>query len=152
MKRGYAKSEIKNQKVRESLEPLKDGERPTAVTVAAVFAIIVSLLLWGSTIVALFTDAKVNGSDVNVAQWALLSMIFTWMAWGMWKARYWAVLGFQMMLVLLLLAAILGLVVAATLLQFISTAIMAIGLGTLFFFMVKAMARIQMPDRPKSNR
>ncbi len=151
MSRGYAKSEIKNQKVRESLEPLEPGERPTVVTVAAVFASIVAVLLWGSAIVALVTDAKVNGNDVNVAQWALLAMIFTWMAWGMWKARYWAVLGFQMLLVLLILAAILGLVVAGTLLQFVGNTVLLAGLGALFFFMIKAMARIQMPDRPTSN-
>ena len=40
------------------------------------------------------------------------------MAWGMWKARYWAVLGFQMVLVLILLAAVAGLVDADDLAQF----------------------------------
>lgn len=148
MRAGYAKSEIKNQKVRDSLVPLEPGERPTAVTVGAIFAVVVALLLWGSTVVALVTDAEVNGKQVNVIQWAALAGIFTMMAWGMWNARYWAVLGFQMMLVLLILASVLGLVIAATLLQMVSTAILAIGLSTLFFFMVKAMARIQMPDRP----
>ena len=96
----------------------------------------------------LATGAQVNGDDVNIAQWAGLAAIFTWMSWGMWNARYWAVLGFQMLLVLLILACVLGLVVAGTLLQMVSTLILAIGLGLLFYFMVKAMARIQMPDRP----
>ena len=148
MKAGYAKAEIKNQKVRESLEPLEPGERPTVVTVGAVFAIVVSVLLWGSTVFALFTDAEVDGEQVNVAQWAGLAAIFTLMAWGMWKARYWAVLGFQMLLVLLIIACVLGLVVAATLLQLVSTLLLLIGLSLLFFFMVKAMARLQMPERP----
>lgn len=151
MSRGYAKSEIKNQKVRESLEPLEPGERPTVVTVAAVFASIVAVLLWGSAIVALVTDAKVNGNDVNVAQWALLAMIFTWMAWGMWKARYWAVLGFQMLLVILIMAGILGMVVSPTLVQIVGTLILTVALSVLFWFMVKAMARIQMPERPGSR-
>ncbi|MGK2932192.1 MAG: hypothetical protein ACSLFD_05415 [Solirubrobacterales bacterium] len=148
MSAGYAKSEVKNQQVRESLEPLAEGERPTVVTVAAVFAIVVALILWGSMIVALATDAKVNGEDVNIAQWVSLGAIFSLMAWGMWRAKYWAVLGFQMMLVLLILAAILGLVVAGTLLQFASTTLLLIGLSLLFYFMVKAMARIQMPESP----
>ena len=39
------------------------------------------------------------------------------MAWGMWKARYWAVLGFQMLLVLFILSAALGLVQVSTVLQ-----------------------------------
>ncbi|MBK5232043.1 MAG: hypothetical protein JJE13_03550 [Thermoleophilia bacterium] len=149
MSAGYAKAEAKNEKVRESLEPLKDGERPTVVTVGAVFAIVVALILWGSTVVALVTDAKVNGEDVNIAQWVGLATIFSVMAWGMWTARYWAVLGFQMLLVLLILAAILGLVVAGTLVQMISTSILLIGLSLLFYYMVKAMARIQMPESPK---
>ncbi|HTU14635.1 MAG TPA: hypothetical protein VMF31_05510 [Solirubrobacterales bacterium] len=151
MKRGYAKAEIKNQKVRESLEPLEPGERPTVVTVGAVFALIVALILWGSAAVALFTGAEVNGEKVNIAQWASLAAIFSLMAWGMWKARYWAVLGFQMLLVLLILACVLGLVVAGTLLQMVSTTLLAIGLCLLFFFMVKAMARIQMPQGPNSR-
>lgn len=148
MKAGYAKAEIKNQKVRESLEPLEAGQRPTVVTVGAVCALVVSLLLWGSALVALITGAQVNGEDVNIAQWVSLAAVFTLMAWGMWKAKYWAVLGFQMLLVLLILACILGLVVAGSLLQLVSTGLLTIGLCLLFWFMVKAMARIQMPDGP----
>ncbi|MGB0119448.1 MAG: hypothetical protein WBP55_00685 [Solirubrobacterales bacterium] len=151
MKAGYAKAEVKNQKVRESLEPLAEGQRPTVVTVGAVCALVVSLLLWGSSLVALVTGAKVNGEDVNIAQWVSLAAVFTLLAWGMWKAKYWAVLGFQMLLVLLILAGILGLVVAGTLLQMVSTALLTFGLCLLFWFMVKAMARIQMPDGPKRN-
>ncbi|MDQ2623257.1 MAG: hypothetical protein M3Y45_09505 [Actinomycetota bacterium] len=149
MKAGYAKAEIKNQKVRDSLEPLEEGERPTVVTVGAAFSLIVALVLWGSAIFALITGTEVDGEKVNVAQWAALAAIFTFMAWGMWKARYWAVLGFQMLLVLLILACVIGLVVAATtLLQLVSTLLLLIGLSLLFFHMIKAMARIQMPERP----
>jgi protein-S-isoprenylcysteine O-methyltransferase Ste14 len=68
----------------------------------------------------------------------------------MWKAKYWAVLGFQMLLVLLILAGVLGMVTAPTLVQIIGTLILTAGLSVLFWFMVKAMARIQMPDRPGS--
>ena len=67
---------------------------------------------------------------------------------GMWKAKYWAVLGFQMLLVLLILAGVLGMVTAPTPVQIIGTLILTAGLSVLFWFMVKAMARIQMPDRP----
>jgi len=34
----------------------------------------------------------------------------------------------------------------------VGNTVLLIGLGTLFFFMVKAMARIQMPERPTSDR
>ena len=70
------------------------------------------------------------------------------MAWGMWKARYWAVLGFQMLLVLFLLAAVAGLVSATTVAQASATVLLVAVGRAFFFFMVKAMARIQMPSAP----
>ena len=69
------------------------------------------------------------------------------MAWGMWKARYWAVLGFQALLVIVLVAASLGLVQATEWTQALGTTLLIVGAGTMFFFMIKAMARIQMPER-----
>jgi hypothetical protein len=152
MKAGYAKAEIRNRAVRESLEPLEPGQRPVVVTVGAVFSGVVATIFWASTGIAAFTGAEVNGSRPNVAQLALTAMIMSVMFVGMWQARYWAVLGFQMLLVLLILAAIAGLVVAGTLLQFLSTLLLTIGLSVLFWFMVKAMARIQMPDRPSARQ
>lgn len=147
MSAGYAKAELKNQAAREALEPLGAGERPTVVTVGAVFSTVVAVILLASSLVGLITDAKVNGESINLAQWFGMAGIMSLMAWGMWRVRYWAVLGFQMVLVLLILAGVLGLVIAATLLQIVSTLILVIGLSVLFWFMVKAMARIQMPDR-----
>jgi glucose uptake protein GlcU len=73
------------------------------------------------------------------------------MAWGMWKARYWAVLGFQALLVLVIVAASLGLVQATEWPQAVATTLLIVGAGTLFFFMIKAMARIQMPERRQSG-
>jgi hypothetical protein len=148
MKAGYAKAELKNEAVRQNLEPLEPGERPTVVTVGAVFSGVVATIFWVSAGVALFTGAEVNGVRPNVAQLVLTAGIMSVMAVGMWKAKYWAVLGFQMLLVLFILAAIAGLVTAATLVQMISTLILAVGLSVMFWFMVKAMARIQMPQRP----
>ncbi len=151
MKAGYAKAEVKNQAARDALEPLAPGERPGVVTIGAVFSSIVAVVLWVSCLVGIITDAKVNGESINVAQWILLAGIMSMMAWGLWRARYWAVLGFQMVLVLLILAGVLGLVIAPTLVQIVSTLIMVIGLSVLFWHMVKAMARIQMPKNPSDR-
>lgn len=150
MKAGYARAEVKNQKARESLEPLEPGQRPTVVTVGAIFAGVVALIFWSSTAVAL-TGVEVNGTRPNIAQLVLTAAVMSIMAVGMWRARYWAVLGFQMLLVLLIIAAITGLVLAGTLLQFISTVVLSVGLSVLFWFMVKAMARIQMPRGPNAR-
>lgn len=151
MKAGYAKAEIKNQAAREALEPLKEGERPTVVTVGAICSAVVALVLWGSSLYALITGADAGGRDVNVVQWGFFAAVVTAMAWGMWKAKYWAVLGFQMLLVILIMAGILGMVVAPTLVQIVGTLILTVALSVLFWFMVKAMARIQMPERPGSR-
>ncbi|MCB0861824.1 MAG: hypothetical protein KDB66_01275 [Solirubrobacterales bacterium] len=150
MKAGYAKSEVKNQAVRDELQPLTEGERPLVVTVGAILSAVVALILWGSCLYALVTGADAGGRSVNVFQWGFFALVISAMAWGMWKAKYWAVLGFQMLLVLLIMAGVLGLVTAPTLLQIVSTLILTAGLSVLFWFMVKAMARIQMPERPGS--
>lgn len=152
MRKGYARAEQKNQAARDALEPLAPGERPTVVTVAAIFSTIVAALLWGSSIYGLVTGADAGGREVNVLQWSLFALVVTSMAWGMWRARYWAVLGFQMLLVLLIMAGVLGMVIAATLLQIVGTLVLTVGLSVLFWFMVKAMARIQMPERPGSRQ
>ncbi|MCB0858086.1 MAG: hypothetical protein KDB57_08215 [Solirubrobacterales bacterium] len=148
MKAGYAKAELKNQAAREALVPLAEGERPKVVTVGAVCSAVVALVLWGSTLYALATGAEAGGREVNVFQWGFFALVISVMAWGMWKARYWAVLGFQMLLVILIMAGVLGMVTAPTLLQIIGTLILVVALSVLFWFMVKAMARIQMPERP----
>ncbi len=69
------------------------------------------------------------------------------MAWGMWRARYWAVLGFQAFLALTMLSATLGLIQVETILEAVGTVLVLAIAGTLFYFMIKAMARIQMPER-----
>ena len=151
MKAGYAKAEVKNQAAREALVPLAEGERPTVVTVGAVVSMVIAALLWGSAIYALATGAEAGGREVNVFQWAFFALVISAMAWGMWKAKYWAVLGFQMLLVLLIMGGVLGMVTAPTLIQIVGTLVLVVGLSVLFWFMVKAMARIQMPDRPGSR-
>ena len=69
-------------------------------------------------------------------------------AWGMWRAKYWAVLGMQTLLALTLIASALGLVTAGDAGAAIVLVLIIVAAGTLFWFMVKAMARIQMPERP----
>lgn len=147
MARGYAKAEEKNQAVRQALRPLQPGERPGAVTLGAIFSGIVALVFWVSLAVRLFTDTKVAGSQPDPVQLILFAGVMTAMAVGMWQVRYWAVLGFQMLLVLFLVAATAGLLTAQTLLQVIATTLLIGVVGFLFFRMIKAMARIQMPER-----
>jgi hypothetical protein len=147
IERGYAKAEERNREAREALHPLYEGERPRVVTVGAAFSAVVALIFWVSTGIALFTDATVQGNEQQPLPLAAIAAVTTAMAWGMWKARYWAVLGFQMLLVLFLLAGVAGLVSATTVPQAIGTVLLVAVCLAFFLFMVKAMARIQMPHR-----
>ena len=144
MKSGYAKAELRNKAAREALEPLAEGQRPTVVTIGAVVAGLIAL----SIVVGYLVGVKVEGETPKVPQIVAPALILGVMAWGMWRARYWAVLGFQLILVFLIFSAVFGLAVqAATVAQFAATLGLLAVSGGFFFFMVKAMARIQMPER-----
>jgi hypothetical protein len=144
MQRGYARAEERNREARAALEPLAQGERPLVVTIGAV----VSALIVISIVAGYLAGTEVGGEKPRFVQALAPALLMAAMAWGMWRARYWAVLGFQLILVFLIFSAVFGLAVqAATVAQFAATlALLAIA-GTFFFFMVKAMARIQMPTR-----
>jgi hypothetical protein len=144
MTRGYARAEQRNQEAREALEPLAEGERPTVVTVGAVVAGLIAL----SIVIAYFAGGEVSGEKPKLVQVVGPVLIMGMMAWGMWHARYWAVLGFQLILVFLIFSAFFGLVVgASSVAQIAGTSALLVVAGTFFYFMVKAMARIQMPTR-----
>jgi hypothetical protein len=150
-----ARAEAKNEAAREALEPLAEGERPTVVTVGAIVSglIAVSVLIgWaaGVEVTRFGSDGIQQGEGhapiVSVIASAGLMGV---MSYGMWRARYWAVLGFQAVLVLTLLAASLGLLQATKWTQAVGTTALLVGAGAMFYFMIKAMARIQMPERPR---
>jgi hypothetical protein len=144
MQKGYARAEQRNQEVRESLEPLAEGERPLVVTIGAVVAGLIAL----SIVAGYLTGVKVEGGKPHFAQVLAPTLLMGLMSWGMWRARYWAVLGFQLLLVFLIFSAVFGLAVqASTVAEFAATLGLLAVAGTFFFFMVKAMARIQMPSR-----
>lgn len=144
MERGYAKAEERNQEAREALQPLAEGERPLVVTIGAV----VAALIAASILIGYLAGTQVNGQKPHLAQVLAPAMLMGIMAWGMWRARYWAVLGFQLILVFLIFSAVYGLALqAATVAQVAATLALLAVAGGFFYFMVKAMARIQMPSR-----
>jgi len=138
-----SRSEQRNQAAREALEPLTEGERPAVVTVGAVL----SGLVAASVAIAYLAGAEVDGERPPVLQVIPSVALMGLMSYGLWRARYWAVLGFQAVLALLIVAAALGLVVTESAAQLVGTLGLIAIAGTLFYFMIKAMARIQMPER-----
>jgi hypothetical protein len=150
--RGYARSRAKNEAARAALTPLAPGERPTAVTVGA----IVAALLAAANLIAVVAgwDGAAGSDDRAraIAGSLLVTGLLCVVAWGMWRAKYWAVLGMQTLLALTLIAAALGLVTAENAAAMLVLVAIIAGAGTLFWSMVKAMARIQMPERPSRAR
>jgi hypothetical protein len=144
MEGGYARAEERNQEAREALQPLAEGERPLVVTIGAVVAALIVV----SIVIGYLAGTKVNGAKPHFIQVLAPALLMGFMAWGMWHARYWAVLGFQLILVFLIFSGVYGLALqAATVTQVLATLALLAVTGSFFFFMVKAMARIQMPTR-----
>src|SRR6185312_10650346 len=107
MEAGYAKAEVRNQAAREALVPLAPGERPPVVTVSAILAALVAI----SILVTYAAGVQVNGRDPAFTAAAGPALIMGVLAWGMWRARYWAVVCFQAVLVFLIFAAVYALLV-----------------------------------------
>jgi hypothetical protein len=144
MQGGYARSAERDREAREALEPLREGERPLVVTIGAAISAAVAAMTIGGWLAGL----EVSGERPELVQALAPALLFGVMAWGMWKARYWAVLGFQTILVFILFASAWGLATqAGSVLQVALTLGLLAIAATLFYFMVKAMARIQMPHR-----
>jgi hypothetical protein len=123
--------------------PLREGERPGAVTAAA---LVTALLLVMNLGAALFGyDAPGGGS--NAGPLVVYALLLGAMTWGLWKARYWAVLGMQALLALTMLVAGLQLPLAANVTSALLAGSIFVAAGALFWFLIKAMARIQMPER-----
>ncbi len=133
----------KDDIAREALVPLDEGERPLVITIAAVIATGMAV----STMVLFALGVEVQGSEARNVGTIPYAALMGAMAIGLWRARYWAVLGFQTLLALLIVIWSLLLVKAETAVgALLATAIIALA-GTMFWFLVKALARIQMPDR-----
>ena len=82
------------------------------VTIGAVISALIALFTVGAWVVG----AEVNGERPNVVQVFAPAILFAVMAWGMWNARYWAVLGFQAVMAILMVGAFLTLISATSLL------------------------------------
>jgi hypothetical protein len=137
-----SRTEQKNEAARAALLPLEQGERPRAVTVAAV----VAGLLGASNLALYIAGVDIRGENANAGA-LLFGGLMLAAAWGMWKVRYWAVLGMQALLGLIIIVFSLFAMTAASVWALLLALAIVGSAGALFWFMVKAMARIQMPSR-----
>jgi hypothetical protein len=140
-----SRSEVRNDAARAALRPLAPDERPMAVTVGAILAALVG----GYNLVSFLLGTKLafQGRTPGAGGVILFALVMFTCAVGMWRMRYWAVLGFQALLAILLLISALLLITVSNLAGLaICLASLTIG-GFLFFKLVRALARMQMPER-----
>jgi hypothetical protein len=121
------------------------------VTVGAIVSVVFAGIFTASAVIAALGSVEVSGDEPSPVGIAVFAAALWVMSWGMWRTRYWAVLGFQALLLIVLVLAALGLVVVSTIPELLASLVLLAGSGALFYFMIRAMARIQMP-RPPDTR
>ncbi len=143
-----SRSERRDAAVRATLTPIRPGERPWVITVGAILAALnglVQLILFLSGV-----KLKVAGTRPAAFSVIAFAVLMFVCAAGMWRMRYWAVLGFQALLAIVILTFGLVLVRANSAVgAVISLAVVLIG-GFLFYKMVRVLSRLQMPKYPGS--
>lgn len=140
----YARGRAKDAEARARLKPLAEGERPLPLTVAAVVA---GLLAVANIAAVFLVDSKNSQLGVAIVQAVVLIIA----AWGMWRMKYWAILGFECLLALQIVVLCLALLVVERLIVGLVVAALIGALGYLFYKLIRVMARVQMPDRRSSD-
>jgi uncharacterized membrane protein (DUF2068 family) len=141
-----SRSEQKDAAVRATLVPLAPGERPWPILVGALLAALSGLV----QLILFLVGVRLKSSGLHAAagQTIVFAILMFICAAGMWKLRYWAVLGFMALLAILILFAVGALIKASSIVGLvIALAIVGLG-GYLFFKLVRVLSRIQMPKYP----
>lgn len=136
-------SEERDELARAELAPLAEGERPTALVVAVVAAVAlgVAVLIGALTV----HDLSSRGGSLPGA--LFLTLILAMLALGMYRCRYWAVLGFEALLAFQILVTSLALIVASTILAAAVCLLSIVLAGWLFWKLIRVMGRIQAGER-----
>ena len=134
-----ARSAERDELARAALSPLAEGEWPTALVIAVAVAVLLAVgVIAGALSVH---ELRRHGGSVPGA--LLLAGVLGMLAGGMYRRRYWAVLGFEALLAFQIVVTSLALVVASTWLA-AGLCVLSILLGGwLFWKLVRVMGRIQ---------
>jgi hypothetical protein len=133
----------RDELARAALAPLAEDERPRPLLIAVAVAALLAVGIVAS--VASVHDLRRHGGSVPGG--IFLAAVLAGLAWGMYRRRYWAVLGFEGLLAFQILVTSLALVVASTIVA-AALCLLSIGLGGwLFWKLVRVMGRIQAGER-----
>jgi len=138
-----AAAKSKDDLARERLEPLREGERPPAVTIAAIVAALIAL----SNLIGWIAGLEIEDESFSAGEVLPPVIVMLVAAVGMWYSRYWAVLGFQAILAILIVIVAIALTTASNALAVVVSVAIIAAAGTLFWSLVNSLARIQMPER-----
>jgi len=139
------RTEAKNQAIRESLQPIELDDRPFWLTVSAIVA---GALATGN-VIAWAVGAKVDGDRPLFATVAFQALLMGSLAYGMWRGRYWAVLGMEAVMAILIVILAVLLLKASTALTVVILVGVIMFAGLLFWKLVRVMARMQVPEEPQ---
>lgn len=142
--RGYARQRAKDDAARAALRPLAPGERPKAVIAAAIVALVFAL----SNLIAYLAGQEIGGQRPALVGILAFTGLMLAAAWGCFTMRYWAVLGMQALLGLIIVLFSLFLIRAGSVVELLIALAVVGSAGTLFWSLVQSLARIQMPERP----
>jgi len=125
------------------LEPLGEGERPRALLVA----VAVCGLLAVAVVIGALSVHDLSSHGGSLPAGIFLAAVLAAVAQGMYRRRYWAILGFEALLAFQIIVTSLALVVASTFAA-AGECLVAVGLGGwLFWKLIRVMGRIQAGER-----
>ncbi|MGA2164071.1 MAG: hypothetical protein ABSH36_06330 [Solirubrobacteraceae bacterium] len=133
----------RDKQARAMLTPLAEGERPTALLVAVAIAALLAIAVAAGALT--IHDLRRHGGSAPGG--IFIALVLAALAVGMYRRRYWAVLGFEALLAFQILVTSLALVIATTILA-AAACLLSIGLGGwLFWKLVRVMGRMQAGER-----
>jgi hypothetical protein len=141
---GMARGRERDEAARAALVPLAPGERPWPIAVSAVLAALFAI----ANVILILTGWEVDG-ERPVAGGLVFSAVMLAAAVGIWWLRYWAVLGFEVLLGVTFIGALLSLLRAANAWAVVLAVVVMALTGPLFYLLIRQMARIQMPKRER---
>jgi hypothetical protein len=125
--------------LRDALEPLGENERPPALLVAIAVCVLLAL----TVILGAATVHDLSRHGGSLPGGVFLAIVLLLLAQGMYRRRYWAVLGFEALLAFQIIVTSLALVVASTIVA-AAICLVSVGLGGwLFWKLVRVMGRLQ---------
>lgn len=140
-----SRSEQKNAAVRAALQPYAPGERPWSIRVA----VLVAVLIGAGDLVDLLLGGTLGFGRTHPGKGGviLFSVLMLVCAAGMWRMKYWALLGFQAILAFVILFFSLALIRASNVAGVVIALVVICGGGFLFYKLVRVLSRVQMPTR-----